>query len=143
VMLGAKYSLQHRLHAKVKADESRQSWTVLSLVRTDLHKGRVRGPVVIHTGTNGTVSKSDLNRTVKKVQRKKMVVLVNVKASRSWTAGNNKIIKSVAKKYRHVVMLDWHKRATRHSGWTYPDGIHLTPAGRTAYARAIAKKAGR
>ena len=67
-----------RLHAKVFAHESRQSWDGAVLVRKDRTRGRIHGPVVIHTGTNGTVSRSDLTRTVQKVQKKHVVVLVNI-----------------------------------------------------------------
>lgn len=143
VMLGAKAKLRKRLNARVKARESWQSSTVLSKVRKDFKRGRIGGPVVIHTGTNGTVVRRELNRTVKKVQRKHRVVLINVKAPRSWTASNNRIIKKIAKKYRHAVLLNWNQKAKRHPGWTYSDGIHLTPRGQTAYVKAIARKDGR
>ena len=145
VMLGASYALKKRLHAKVFAHESRQSWDVLSLVRKDRTRGRIHGPVVIHTGTNGTVSRSDLTRTVQKVQKKHVVVLVNIElpSRYTWDDSNNAILAAVDRQFTNVVLVNWQKKASRHPGWLYSDGIHLTPSGRTAYARLVAKKLGR
>lgn len=141
VMLGAKYALQHRLHAKVNAQESRQCGTVVSLVRKAYKRGAIKGPVVIHTGTNGTFTGCGLATVVKKVQRRHAVVLVNVElpSRYSWTGTNNRELASIAREWRHVVLLDWHSLASAHRGWLYSDGIHLTPSGRTGYARAVAR----
>lgn len=139
VMLGASYALKKRLKAKVNADESRQSWELLKIVRKAAKKGRLTGPVVIHTGTNGTIVRDQLEDTVRPLQRSHRIVLVTVKANRSWTAGNNSILRAVDREFGNVVLADWQKKAGKHSSWTYSDGIHLTPSGRTAYARLVAK----
>lgn len=138
VMLGAAYALRHRLHAKVNADESRQSGTLLALVRKADKRGKLTGPVVIHTGTNGTIVRSVLESTLRPL-RNHRVVLVTVKANRSWAAGNNKILRAVDGEFGNVVLADWQKKASKHSAWTYSDGIHLTPTGRVAYAKLIGK----
>lgn len=140
VMLGARSTLATRLHARVFAHESRQAGAVLALVRAQLRTGKIQGPVVIHVGTNGTISKADLKQTVRAVQGRHLVVLVNVKlpARYSWTASNNRILAQVARAFPHVVQLDWQRLASRHAGWFWPDRIHLRQAGAAGYADAIA-----
>lgn len=141
VMLGAKYALQHRLHARVNAQESRQCGTVVSLVRKAYRRGNIGGPVVIHTGTNGTFVGCHLAKIVKKVQRRHAVVLVNVElpSRYSWTGRNNRELAKLAGRWRNVLLLDWASLASAHRGWLYSDGIHLTPSGRTGYANAVAR----
>lgn len=141
VMLGAKSALQHRLNAKVDAAVSRQCGAVVAKVHKAYKDGRIHGPVVIHTGTNGTFIGCPLGRVVKKVQRQHAVVLVNVRlpARYSWTEPNNRALAKIDRKWQNVVLLDWHSLASAHPGWLYSDGTHLTPSGRTGYANAVAK----
>jgi hypothetical protein len=141
VMLGAKSALQNRLKAKVYAAESRQCGSVVARVRKAYKHGKIHGPVVIHTGTNGTFTGCNLAQVVKKVQRRHAVVLVNVKlpARYSWTSPNNHALAAIDRKWKNVVLLDWHSLAAKHRSWLYSDGIHLTPSGRTGYANAVAK----
>lgn len=138
VMLGAASALRSRLHAKVDAAVSRQSYTLLSIVRRDWSKGRIRGPVVIHTGTNGTVLSRDLVRTIRPIQKRHVVLLVNAKVNRSWVPGNNRIISQVDAKWRNVVLLDWHRLAGKHPSWL--SGFHLNSLGAKKYAAAVASK---
>lgn len=141
VMLGAKSALQRRLNAKVNAAVSRQSYELLALVRSDWSRGRIRGPVVIHTGTNGIVVKKDLERTIRPIQKKHLVLLVNAKVDRSWVPGNNATIKQVDRKWQNVIQLNWYKLASRHPSWL--SGYHLNPLGAKKYANQVAKKLGR
>jgi hypothetical protein len=138
VMLGAKSALQKRLHAHVNAAVSRQSYQLLAIVRNDFAKGRIHGPVVIHTGTNGTVVKRDLERSIKKIQKRHLVLLVNAKVNRGWVPGNNRIIGQVDSRWANVISLNWHKLASRHPGWL--SGYHLNSLGAKKYAKAVAKK---
>ncbi len=137
VMLGAKTALKKRLKAKVSAAISRQSWTVLGKVNKAAKRGTIRGPVVIHTGTNGTVERSLLLKTARKV--KTIIVLVTAKANRSWVAGVNSTLRSVAGQRGDVVLFDWAGHSRGHGSWFGPDGIHLTSSGAKAYANGIAK----
>ena len=61
----------------------------------------------------------------------------------TWDDSNNAILAAVDRQFTNVVLVNWQKKASRHPGWLYSDGIHLTPSGRTAYARLVAKKLGR
>ncbi len=141
VMLGAQPALKNRLHAYVNAAVSRQSYELLAIVRKDWSRGRIRGPVVIHTGTNGTVVKKDLVRTIRPIQKTHLVLLVNAKVNRSWVPGNNATIKQVDRKWRNVIQLNWHKLASKHPNWL--SGFHLNSLGAKKYAKQVAKKLGR
>lgn len=141
VMLGAASALRSRLHAKVNAAVARQSYELLPLVRRDWTRGRIHGPVVIHTGTNGGIDESQLRRTIRPIQKKHLVLLVNAKVNRSWVPGNNATIARVDRKWRNVIELDWHKLASRHPAWL--SGYHLNALGAKKYANLVAKRLGR
>ena len=83
------------------------------------------------------MSRSDLTRTVQKVQKKHVVVLVNVElpSRYTWDDSNNAILAAVDRQFTNVVLVNWQKKASRHPGWLYSDGIHLTPSGRLRPAR--------
>jgi hypothetical protein len=104
----------------------------------DQHKlGKV---VVIHLGTNGRFLSSQFDEIMKILASVPKVVFVNVKAARSWEAGDNQVIAAGVKRYAgRAVLVDWHSRWRDCSGTVFwSDGIHLTPDGAKCYARLVA-----
>lgn len=135
VMLGAKYSLKARGFA-VDAQQSRQAYSGPAELRR--RGGSLPQNVVVHLGTNGTFPLSTCRSMVKAIGPKRHLYLVTVHVPRSWTKGNNKVIrKCAAENPTQVTVIDWDWAASRHSSWLYSDKTHLTPAGSKAYARVI------
>ena len=137
VMLGAKYKLKALGFGGVDAVESRQAYSGPSELR---HRGgALPENVVVHLGTNGTFPLSTCKAIVRAVGPERHLFLLTVHVDRSWTRGNNKVIRECAADYPpgRVAVIDWDWAASRHPSWLYPDHTHLTPAGAKGYARMI------
>lgn len=65
------------------------------------------------------------------------MIVVNVHVARSWEAPNNRTLSNVSAKFPNVRLLDWRAESAGHPEWLSPDGLHLGPAGATAYVRLI------
>lgn len=137
VMLGAKSRLKALGFAVVDAKESRQAYTGPAELRR--RGGSLPKNVVVHLGTNGTFPLSTCEAMVKAVGRERRLFLVTIHVRRSWTKGNNKVIRQCAASYRagRVTVIDWDWAASRHPAWLYSDQTHLTSAGAKGYARMI------
>ncbi len=136
VMLGAKHALKAHGFAIVDAVQSRQAYSGPAELRR--RGGSLPDNVVIHLGTNGTFPLSTCNGMVKAVGPDRHVFLVTIHVPRSWTKGNNKVIRQCAAAHPgQVTVVDWDWAASRHPKWLYSDKTHLTPAGARGYARVI------
>ncbi len=140
VMLAARDALNQEIpKVTVDAKVSRQSGAVFSRIRERAAAGKLGDVVVIHTGTNGTIVKSELVDTLKFLKDRSRVVLVTVKADRPWVDGNNRVLKSVAAQFKgtNVRLADWVAVSKGHRDWFYADGIHTKSAGSEQYALMI------
>lgn len=138
VMLGAKSQLQGRGIA-VDATVSRQLGSGTSLLRSLKASGSLPAKVIVHLGTNGPVSASQVRSLLSVLRDRARVVLLTLKVPRSWESGNNAVIKSVARRFANVTVVDWHWWGSRNGGWFWDDGYHLRPEGAAAYSRLVAK----
>lgn len=137
VMLGAKPNLKKRGFDIVDAAVSRQAYGAASLLRkrgADLPRN-----VVVHLGTNGTFPLDVCRAIVRAAGPERQVFLVTVHVDRSWTKGNNRMIRGCADQFgaERVTVVDWDAAASRNPQWLYSDGAHLRPPGAEAYARLI------
>jgi lysophospholipase L1-like esterase len=139
VMLGAKSRLQHRGFS-VDAVTSRQVADGVDVLRAKKRHGALPKQVVVHLGTNGTFSAAQCRAMHHIVGQRRHLVLLSVKAPRSWTAANNRVISHCAERYRNTVEIDWRRYANRHDGLLESDGYHLTPKGARRYAALIDRK---
>lgn len=140
VMLGAKQRMLDTFGGRVNAVESRQASETLAAVRADVSRDRLNPLVVIHVGTNGTMSGRDLRHTLRQVAgvaRVKLIEVLTVHVPRSWQRPNNAIIRRVVPQVSKAVVAPWRRAAHRHPGWLYSDGVHLTPAGQYGYTHLI------
>jgi len=136
-MLGAKYRLKALGFGIVDAVESRQAYTGPAELRR--RGGSLPDTVVVHLGTNGTFPLSTCKAMVRAVGPERHLFLVTVHVARSWTKGNNEVIRQCAAAFPpgRVTVIDWNWAASRHPSWLYSDKTHLTPAGARGYARVI------
>jgi hypothetical protein len=138
VMLGARSALERR-GISVDATVSRQLAGGTELLRSLKASGSLPRKVVVHLGTNGPVTASQVRSLLSVLRDRARVVLLTLKVPRWWESGNNTVLKSVARRFENVTVLDWHWWGTRHSGWFWGDGYHLRPEGAAAYSRLVAK----
>ena len=138
VMLGARSALERRGIA-VDATVSRQLANGTSLLRSLKASGSLPAKVVVHLGTNGPVTASQVRSLLSVLRDRARVVVLTLKVPRWWESGNNAVLKSVARRFRNVTVIDWHWWGTRHGGWFWGDGYHLRPEGAAAYSRLVVK----
>ena len=96
--------------------------------------------VVVHLGTNGTISPSDLDAVLGRLAGVPRVVLVTVQVSgrRPWEGPDNALIRTAPDHHPNVAVADWKAASDGHRDWLGADGIHLTAAGAAGYAATIA-----
>jgi hypothetical protein len=124
---------------RVDAVVGRQFSAGVPILRSYASSGSMPRNVVVSLGTNGTVSPSDCRTMVIAAGPARRVFLVNNHADRSWTAGNNRVIRSCAASFagNRVIVVDWATPADVNPGWFGSDGIHPNATGRSHYTALI------
>ncbi len=122
----------------VDAVESRAFVNGLETVLTLKEQGRLGDVVVVHLGTNGPISPSDMTTMMEALADVPQVLLLTIDVPRDYTAGNNGLIYDTANTYPNVSLLDWAGLDDGCPGECfYSDGYHLRPAGQEYYAQLI------
>ncbi|MEM8619732.1 MAG: acyltransferase family protein [Actinomycetota bacterium] len=144
VMLGAAPALQE-LGFTVDATESRAFINGLDTVLTLEQQGRLGDTVVIHLGTNGPISQSEMDRMMAALSGVPNVILVlnSLPASFDYTDDNNALIINAAASSPNTTALYWNDLVNTCPGdCLYEDEIHLRPDGQEYYAALIANALG-
>jgi peptidoglycan/LPS O-acetylase OafA/YrhL len=138
VLLGARSELAALTrHLDLDAVVGRQAFDVLNDVTAAARANTLSANVLIHAGDNGIISPAQLDATLRALRDRSRVLLLTVHVARDWQDPNNATIRSVAKHFDNVVVVDWHRIAGGHHGWLSRDGLHLTDAGARAYAHLV------
>ncbi|HTH06415.1 MAG TPA: hypothetical protein VL916_11120, partial [Ilumatobacteraceae bacterium] len=133
IMLGSASALERQLPGiAIDAKVGRQFSEGVEIVRALAAAGTIPGTVIIHLGTNGTVTARKCDEMFGLLAGKR-VVLVNLHVPRPWEAPNNDVLVACAGRHGATVV-DWHSNAT---GLAH-DGYHLGGSGPEAYATLIA-----
>jgi Domain of unknown function (DUF4214) len=133
IMLGASSALQRQFPGiAVDARVGRQFSAGVEIVRALAEQGTIPGTVVIHLGTNGTISGATCDEMLRLLAGKS-VVLVNVHVPRPWEGPSNDVLEACATRHGAAIV-DWHTNAV---GLAH-DGYHLSGSGPQAYATLIA-----
>jgi len=133
IMLGSSSALERQFPGlAIDAMVGRQFSEGVEIVRALAAAGMIPGTVIVHLGTNGTVSAAKCDEMFGLLAGKH-VVLVNLHVPRPWEGPNNDVLQACAGRHGATVV-DWHTNAT---GLAH-DGYHLGGAGPAAYAHLIA-----
>jgi peptidoglycan/LPS O-acetylase OafA/YrhL len=142
VMLGAAEQLSAAGFI-VDAMESRAFINGLDRVQRLAAEGRLSDVVVVHLGTNGTVSAAELEAMTAALAHVARVVFVTVKADRPWVPATNERLRALPLRHPNVVVVDWASLAGQCPGHCfYDDGIHLRPEARAFYTELIIAASG-
>lgn len=117
---------------------SRQFSTLPGILRS--YGSKLPSNVVVHLGTNGTISLATCQAAVKQAGSKRTVFFVTVRVPRSWEDSNNATLRKCDDSFKgpRVRIIDWHRLSDRNSGWFYPDGYHpRESSGAIQYANLI------
>jgi hypothetical protein len=138
VVLSGRGALQATLKSmSIDAAVGRQPWEIAKRIKIRRSEDRLSSFVVIHMGTNGLVTRRDLEPILRQLKDRKRVVVVDVQVPRVWMKQTNKMIYSLVPKYKNVRLANWHVVSHGHSNYFTSDGVHLTPAGGKVFARII------
>ncbi len=141
VMLGARPCLRAAGY-RVDALGSRQPAAGVRVLTAARDSGRLPKNVLVHLGTNGGMRETTISTVMKTVGAGRTVVwatiqLPNDRSMYTFEQRTNTAIKAAVRTYRNAVLLDWNALSGRHPGYTWGDGIHVTPSGCRAYAKAV------
>lgn len=138
VMLGSK-PLLAKVGFRVDATVSRQFGSAVSVVRRSASAGMLPRTLVVHLGTNGTITTKDCRALVTAAGPARRVFFLNVRVPRSWTPGNNRTLRACDASFApdRVTIIDWASAAAAHPGWVGSDKIHPSGSGRKAYTALI------
>lgn len=143
VMKGAAGALTD-LGVVVDAAQDRQGKMGADILIQLKELGVTMDNVVIHLGTNGSMSQETLDRMMSALTEVRTVVVLTGRAKRDWTEPNNEKIRALPQRYPNVIVLDWERESESCVGECLTrDGIHLDKDGRIFYAQLIWKALGR
>jgi peptidoglycan/LPS O-acetylase OafA/YrhL len=143
VMLGAAGVLTARGYT-VDAHVSRQMSDMVPIFQQFGEASLFGDPVVIHLGTNGPFEAETLDALLAPLSSVPNVIMLNVFANRSWSAGNNALLAARDQPGDNIILVDWNTLATQCPGSCFaPDGIHLNATGQEYYADVIGDVTGR
>jgi peptidoglycan/LPS O-acetylase OafA/YrhL len=142
VLLGARQALSQVFPGgSIDAVKGRQPDPILADVVADAHKGTLEPFVVLHIGNNGLINPTDLQHTLQVLSDERLVLVLNDHLDpydHTWQKPNNATIARIVPGFSNAKILNWNAIAGAHRQWLYPDDLHLTPMGATAYARLLA-----
>lgn len=122
------------------ADVSRQLYQTLPIVDQIANKGALADVVLVGLGTNGSFTTSDLAKMMTKLGPKRKVFWINTYVpTRSWQNEVNQELKTAAKKYPNLTVIDWYSYAKKHPSWFANDHVHPNPKGSPHYTAFVAK----
>ncbi|HTL85391.1 MAG TPA: acyltransferase family protein [Acidimicrobiia bacterium] len=138
VMQGAKNALQRTIpDIAVDAVTSRQFGEAVGVVGF-YKQYNLLGPIlVVHLGTNGTVTDGAIDQIMSLTQNVKHVYFLTARVPRVWEGEVNDTLHRGAQRFPgKLEVLEWRDYAGCHDDW-FRDGFHLTDVGQDNYAHFI------
>jgi hypothetical protein len=133
IMLGAAPALDRYFPGiAIDAEVGRQFSEGVSIVRALAERDAIPGTVIVHLGTNGSVTAGACDDLLNLLAGRR-VVLVNLHVPRPWEAPNNEVLAACAARHAATIV-DWHTEAVGLA----PDGYHLGGSGTEAFAALVA-----
>ena len=138
VMVGAAPTLFAAFgdRATIDAKVARQAGAIPPVLEQLGREGRLGPTVVVQVGINGTVTDDDLRDIADAVAGRRLLV-VNARVPRPWEGSNNETVAAIVPTLPNAEAVDWYDASNGRRDWFLDDGIHLTTAGRDAYAELI------
>lgn len=138
VALGALGALEAALPgAVVDAEVGRQFWSAAEVIAGLEAQGALGDVVVMSLGANGTFTGGQFSEIMAALGDR-TVLFVTVTVPRRWESDVNSAIAQQSQAYGFGV-IDWHAISAGVPDYFGADGVHLTEAGRAAYASLIAQ----
>jgi hypothetical protein len=139
VLLGGKPAVESVFGPDVVVDalESRQFKHADDVAREMRSNGGLGDIVVLHLGTNGPFNSTTWDEVMTELSDRDRVIVLTIKVPRRWESSVNAAITSGLERWPDVEVIDYKAFGDAHPELYASDGVHLTVAGRTAYANFI------
>ncbi|HUG50094.1 MAG TPA: acyltransferase family protein, partial [Terrimesophilobacter sp.] len=138
VMLASAPELQSAFPGiQIDAVVSRQLAEAPAVLTSLRDQGALRDTVLLGLGTNGPIDEKVLDRIQAIATPARQIVVVNVQAPRSWTAGVNEALTRFAQQYRDVELANWRDAIAGHLALLARDQIHPSARGGLIYVTAV------
>ncbi len=140
VILGIRYELALKEPIElINAKVGRQAAEVFTVLQHD-KAAMSNSPLILDLGNNNRLTESEVAAVFEEIKDQPQIVIVNTAVPRDWRDENDLLIARYAQKYSQASVVDWRKISEGHPEYFGPDGVHLLPAGITAYVEAILSK---
>ena len=137
VILGIRYALnQVAPIGLINARVGRQAGELITVLQHDKIHMR-NSPIVLDLGNNNRLTESEVATVFNEIKNQPQIIIVNTAGPRPWRDDNNALIAQYAQGNSAASLVDWRKISQGHPEYFGPDGVHLVPAGITAYVNAI------
>lgn len=139
VMLGASPAILGMLpECVIDAKVSRQFIQADAVLDSLETQGLLRQTVVMALGTNGPFSTAKGQELIDRLGSDRTIYWVTVYGRElGWQEDSNATIRQLAAQNENVHIIDWSQAVSGHPEWLCGDGIHLSAAGREAYANIV------
>jgi peptidoglycan/LPS O-acetylase OafA/YrhL len=137
VVLGIRNELESKEHiGLINARVGRQASELLEVIKKD--KTKMLGmKTVINLGNNNRLVNTEVAEIYFELKDQPLVVVVNTAVPRTWRDENNNLIQKESINYPNIKIVDWAMKSENHPEYFAPDGVHLIPAGISAYVTEI------
>ena len=140
VILGIRSQLGEKLPITlINARIGRQAGELADVMRSDAAQVP-NAPVIFNLGNNNLVTREQAVAIFEIVKNQPEIIVINSAVPRPWREPNNALIEEVAAQYPQVQIVDWNSLSADRPDYFAPDGVHLVPAGVSAYVDAIVER---
>jgi hypothetical protein len=103
---------------------------------------RLPDRVIVHLGTNGGATASELDAVMSLLGPDRVVLFSTIQLPDdldryTYERATNDAIAALAVRYDNVRIFDWESVSRLHADWLYAEGIHMTPEGCRGYANLV------
>lgn len=139
VLAGAASCLARR-GIDTDAKQSRRITDAVEILDRKLE--RLPDRVIVHLGTNGGATASELDAVMSLLGPDRVVLFSTIQLPDdldryTYERATNDAIAALADRYDNVRIFDWEAVTTLHPEWIYAEGIHMTPEGCRGYADLV------
>ena len=140
VILGIRSQLGEKLPITlINARIGRQAGELADVMRSDAAQVP-NAPVIFNLGNNNLLVREQIFAIFEIVKKQPEIIVINSAVPRPWREPNNALIEEVAAQYPQVQIVDWNSLSADRPDYFAPDGVHLVPAGVSAYVDAIIER---
>lgn len=140
VILGIRSLLGEKLPITlINARIGRQAGELADVMRADAAQVP-NAPVIFNLGNNNLLVREQVVAIFEIVKNQPEIIVINSAVPRPWREPNNALIEEVAAQYPQVQIVDWSSISADRPDYFAPDGVHLVPAGVSAYVEAIVER---